>query len=110
MQPKRIALLAKAAADDKKAEDIVLLDVAKLTSLSHYFLITHGNTDRHARAIAQNIIDQLEAKKIKLWHREGMDHGEWVLLDFGSLIVHIFLKETREYYSLERLWGDAPQL
>jgi ribosome-associated protein len=110
VQPKKIALLAKQAADEKQAEEIIAIDVAKLTSLSHYFVITHGNSDRHVRAIAQNIMDVLEANKVKVWHREGLDTGQWVLLDFGSVIVHIFLKEMREFYNLERLWGDAPQL
>ena len=110
MQPKRIALLAREAADDKKAEDPIVIDVSKLTSLAHYFVITHGNSDRHTRAIAQNIIDVMDSKKIRLWHREGMETGQWVLLDFGSVIVHVFYKEIREFYNLERLWGDAPRL
>ena len=110
MQPKKIALLARQAADDKKAEDLVVIDVAKLTSLAHYFVITHGNSDRHVRAIAQSVIDALEAKGIRLWHREGMESGNWVLLDFGSVIVHIFYKDVREFYGLERLWGHAPRL
>lgn len=110
MQPKKIALLAREAAHDKKAEDPVVIDVAKLTSLAHYFVIMHGNSDRHVKALAQNIIDVLDAKDIKLWHREGMEAGQWVLLDFGSVIVHVFYKDIREFYGLERLWGDAPRL
>ena len=110
MQPKRIALLARDAAEDKKAENPVVIDVAKVTSLTHYFVITHGNSDRHSKAIAQNIVDVLEAKKIRLLHAEGMDKGHWVLLDFGSVIAHVFYKEVREFYGLERLWGHAPHL
>lgn len=110
MQPKNVALLAKQAADDKQAENIVVLDVAKLTSLAHYFLITHGNSDRHVRAIAQNIEAVLETHKVKRWHLEGMDSGQWVLLDFGAVIAHVFTKDVRGFYGLERLWGEAKQL
>jgi len=110
LQPKSIALLARTAAIDKKAEDPVVLDVSKLTSLTHYFVVTHGNSDRHVKAIAQNIIETLEIKKNRLLHREGMEAGQWVLLDFGAVIVHVFYREIREFYSLERLWGDARRL
>ncbi len=110
MQAKKIVLLAREAALDKKAEDPVILDVAKLTSLSHYFMITHGNSDRHVRAIAQNISDVLKAKKSSVWHAEGLVTGQWVLLDFGPVIVHVFHREIREFYNLERLWGEAPRL
>lgn len=110
MQPKRIALLARDAADAKKAEDPILLDIAKLSGIANYFLITHGNSDRHVKAIAQSIIDTLKAQKIHLWHVEGMKDGKWVLLDYGGVIAHIFYHETREFYGLERLWGEAPRL
>ena len=110
MQPKKIALLAREAAHDKKAEEVAVLDIGKLTDIAHYFVVTHGNSDRHVRAIADHIIDALDLKKIKLWHKEGMETGQWVLLDFGRVIVHIFYKEVRGFYSLERLWGDAPRL
>ncbi len=110
MHAKKIALLAREAAEDKQAEETALMDVSKLTSLSHYFLVMHGNSDRHVRAIAQNIMDVMDTHKVKCWHREGMESGQWVLLDYGPLIVHIFYKEIREFYNLERLWGDAPRL
>lgn len=110
MQAKRIALLARDAAEDKKAEEPVVLDVGRLTSLAHYFLVMHGNSDRHVRAIAQNIMEVMDRKKLKLWHQEGMESGQWVLLDYGPVIIHIFYKEIREFYNLERLWGDAPKL
>ncbi len=110
MQPKRIALLAHSAADDKQAEDLIILDIGKLTSIAHYFLITHGNSDRHVKAIAQHVMEVMKKKKVPLWHVEGMEHGQWVLLDYGSVIVHVFYRETREFYGLERLWGEAPRL
>ena len=110
MQPKKLALLIRELALDKKAEDPIVLDVAKFTSLTHYFVVTHGNSDRHVRAIAQHLMSSMKDKKVKLWHAEGLETGQWVLLDFGEVIAHIFYGPVREFYSLERLWGDAAQL
>lgn len=110
MQPKKIAQLIRELALDKKAESPVILDLSKLTSVAHYFVILHGNSDRHVRALGNYIVDSLKDKKIKVWHIEGMDTGQWVLLDFGDVIVHIFYGPVREFYSLERLWGDAARI
>ena len=110
MQPKRIAQLAWAAADAKQAVDPVILDISRLTTVAHYFLVTHGNSDRHVRAVAQNIQDELEKEKVPLWHLEGMREGRWVLLDYGSIIIHVFYRDLREFYGLERLWGNAPRI
>ena len=110
MQPKRIALLAWSAADAKQAVDPIILDISRLTSVAHYFLITHGNSDRHVRAIAENVQEELAKAKVSLWHGEGMQEGRWALLDYGSIIVHVFYRDLREFYGLERLWGDAPHV
>lgn len=110
MQPKRIALLARKAADDKQAVDPVILDISRLTSIAHYFVVTHGNSDRHVRAIAENVRETIEKKGVSLWHLEGVSEGRWVLLDYGSIMVHIFHRDLREFYGLERLWGSAPRL
>ena len=110
MQPKNLALLIRDASLDKKAENPVILDLAKVTNVARYFVIFHGNSDRHVKALADHIINTAEEKKVKLFHCEGLQDGLWVLLDFGVVIVHIFYKTTREYYGLERLWGDAPRL
>ena len=107
MQPKRIALLAQQAADAKQAVHPVVLDLSRSSSLAHYFVVAHGNSDRHVRAIAQNVVDELEKNKIPVWHLEGMSVGHWVLLDYGPVIVHIFYRELREFYGLERLWGKV---
>ena len=107
MQPKRIAELAWKAADDKQAVDPAILDISRLTTIAHYFVIAHGNSDRHVRAIAQNIQEVLEKEKVPLWHREGLSEGRWVLLDYGAVIVHTFYRDLREFYGLERLWGNA---
>lgn len=110
MQPKQIAELAWAAADAKQAVDPVILDISRLTTIAHYFLIAHGNSDRHVRAIAQNVLDELERHQVSLWHQEGLNEGRWVVLDYGSLIVHVFYRDLRGFYGLERLWGNAPRL
>ncbi len=107
MQPKQIAKLVQKAAEDKKAEDPVLLDISKLTSISHYFLVTHGNSDRQVKAIANHIVEILKEHKVKALHVEGMEDGKWVLIDFGSVVAHILYRETRIFYGLERLWGEA---
>lgn len=110
MQPKRIALLAREAADAKQAVNPVILDISKLSNLTHYFLIAQGNSDPHVRAVAQHVQEVLEKAGIPLLHAEGMREGKWVLMDFGALIAHVFYRELREFYGLERLWGNAPQL
>ncbi len=110
MQPKRIAQLAWKAADAKQAVDPVILDIARFTTLAHYFVIAHGNSDRHVRAIGEHVQEVLDLAKMPVWHKEGMSEGKWALLDFGAVIVHIFYRDLREFYGLERLWGEAPRL
>jgi len=93
----------------KKASDIHLLDVRKLTEMTDYFVICTANADLHGRAIADGLAEDMEKKKIRPLHREGYQQGQWILLDFVDVVVHIFLKEAREFYNLESLWGDAPR-
>ena len=110
MQPKRIAQLVREAAEAKLAVDPVILDISRQTAFAHYFFITHGNSERHVHAIAQNILEELEKHGVTCWHREGMTEGRWALLDFGPVIAHVFYRDQRDFYGLERLWGNAPQL
>jgi len=110
LQPKKIAELLRTLAEDKKAEDPVLLDISKISSLAHYFLIAHGNSDRHVKSIAAHLVDEMKKRKMPAWHVEGLTEGKWVLLDFGPVIVHVFYHETREFYGLERLWGEAKKI
>ena len=110
MQPKRIAELAWKAADEKQAVDPVILDISRLTTVAHYFIVTHGNSDRHVRAIAQNIQEVLDKEKTRVWHLEGLSEGRWVLLDYGPVIIHVFYRDLREFYGIERLWGNARQI
>jgi len=108
---KEFALAAAEAASDKKALDIVAIEVAELLVVTDYFVICSGNTDIQVRAIAAEVEDRLrEECGIKPIGREGVDEGKWVLLDFGDLVVHVFQPEERAFYRLENLWSDAPRL
>lgn len=104
---KKISLQAAIA---KKAMEIVLIDLRGLSSVTDYFLIMSGNSDRHTQAIAEAILKKMEEKGYKPLGVEGLTEGRWVLLDFGELVIHIFYEPVRQYYDLEGLWADAPQI
>ncbi len=105
------ARLAARAADDKKGEDILVLDVADIMGIIDAFVITHASNPRLVRAIVDEVKAQLlERAGVKPRAIEGLDDLTWVLLDYGDLVVHVFLEETREFYGLERLWADAPRI
>ena len=102
---------AVAAALDKKAFDLNVLGVGGLTSIADYFILASVTNERQAVAIADNIQEQLrEKEKVKPLLVEGTSPGRWILLDYGDFIVHIFTEDTRRFYGLERLWGDAPNV
>lgn len=92
---------------EKKGENIVVLDLKKVTSITDYFVICSGTVDQHIKAIKDHIIEKLNEKGIKCWHVEGENALTWVLLDYVDVVVHIFHPISREYYKLEKLWGDA---
>jgi len=94
-------------AEEKKASNIVLLDIQKVSILADYFVICSGNSERQVKAISKEIEDKMEENDIRVYHREGADQGRWVLLDYGDVIVHIFTPSEREYYRLEKLWAGA---
>ncbi len=94
-------------AEDKKAADIVLLDLAPLTTLADYFVICSGGSERQLDAIADGIVGSLRDERVKPIGREGTPASHWVLLDYGSVIVHIFTPPERDYYGLEKHWGEA---
>ena len=102
--------LARAAVDiasDKKASDVILLDIRDVTTIADYFVICSGNNRRQIQAIADAIDQQLGEQGAKVLHREGIAEAGWILLDFGDVIVHIFGPKEREYYRLESLWNEA---
>lgn len=101
---------AVSAALDKKAENIVILNVKKIVDYADYFLILSGNSTRQNQAIYDSIMESLKKLKKKPLHVEGVERGEWILLDYGSFIIHIFSPRAREYYDLESLWGDAKRV
>lgn len=105
---RELVRVAARAADDKKAEDLVALDVSEPLPLTDAFLLATGDNERNVLAIAGGIEDALLEAGAKPLRREGRSEGRWVLLDFGDLVVHVFHQEDRQYYSLERLWKDAP--
>ena len=104
-----LALHAVEAALDKKATDIVVLDMRAVSGVADYFVICNGESDLQVKAIYEAVEDRLRAEcDERPWHREGQEHRQWVLLDYVDLVVHVFLAEKRAVYDLERLWGDAP--
>jgi ribosome-associated protein len=107
--PEQITL-AVAAAGDKKADGLVVLDLRKAAGFTDYFVICAGQNARQIRAIADAVMDTLAARGAKPAHVEGYERSEWVLLDYFDFIVHIFAPETRLFYGLERLWGNAERI
>ncbi|GAA0432086.1 MAG: ribosome silencing factor [Bacillota bacterium] len=107
MENKTIIQLAAEACDDKRAEDIIALDMNEVSLVADYFLICHGSNERQVQAIARGIKDKMEENDISLKRLEGFEQARWILVDIGDVVCHIFHKDERSYYNLERLWGDA---
>ena len=108
--PERKVRQAAQAALDRKALDLVVLDVHGLSSVTDYFLICSGRSTTHLRSIADEIREEMKAAEARPLHWEGTPESGWMLLDYGDVLVHVFLEDTRVYYALERLWGDAPSV
>jgi ribosome-associated protein len=102
-------LLARFALE-KKACDLVVMEVRELTSIADYFIICSGRSDRQVQSIAQGIDENLSAAGLAPLSMEGANRGHWVLMDFSDVIVHIFYEPVREFYDLDGLWGDAPRI
>jgi ribosome-associated protein len=107
--PADVATVVRAALD-KKAGNMVVLDLRKTPAFTDFFVLCSGQTQRQVKAIADAVEDALRAARVRPAHVEGYDRAEWVLMDFFSFIVHVFTPQTREFYSLERLWGDAERI
>ncbi len=102
---------ARKAADlmlTRKATDVVILDLSELSSATDCFVIGSAASDTQVRAVADALIDGLEKANVRICHLEGYQERRWVLLDCFDVVIHVFLDEVRDFYSLERLWGDAP--
>jgi ribosome-associated protein len=106
-----LAVVAARAAADKKGESTVVLEMGPLLAVTDAFVITSGGNPRQVRTIADEVEEQVKAAGAGGPHRvEGLDDARWILLDYGDVVVHVFLDEARRYYDLERLWADAPRL
>ena len=102
--PTQLQSLVHEALDDMKAIDVVALDVRHLTAITDAMYIASGRSDRHVRAIADELVERCEAAGIKPLGIEGMDGGEWVLIDLSDVVVHVMIQRTRDFYDIERLW------
>jgi len=106
-------LLVRRVADlalDRKAVDVVVIDVRGRSSYTDFLVIASGTSDRHVQAVAEGVDETLRAEKIRPFGSEGLREGQWALIDYGSVVLHVFHQFTREVYKLEELWGDAPRL
>jgi ribosome-associated protein len=110
--PSGLARARRAASSclDNKASDVVLLDLHGVTDMTDYFVVASGTSDTHVRAVARHVVEDLARDGVSVVAVEGLEAGRWVLLDFMHFVVHVFHPSMREYYQLERLWGDAPEL
>ena len=109
MTPKEIAEAAVKILDDKKGEDIRLIATTNVTVVSDYFVIVSGNSNTHVRSLADEVEDGLTKLGVEPLHIEGKATG-WYLLDYGSVLIHVFTPESREYYNLEKLWADGEEV
>ncbi len=105
-----IAQLAAKTADEKKAINIMILDIKELSLIADYFVICSGNSETQVQAIANEIKDKMNENGVNIKGMEGLRQARWILIDLGDVVVHVFHKEERVFYNLERLWGDAPRI
>ncbi|GAX89225.1 ribosome silencing factor [Effusibacillus lacus] len=104
------AKIAAEAAADKKAKDIIMLDIRGLSVIADYFVLCSGNSTTQVQAIAEAVKEKMEKKGLRVRGMEGYDEAKWVLIDCGDVVVHVFRTEEREFYNLERVWSDAREL
>ncbi len=107
MDPFEIAKRTGKLAEEKKARDIVILELAGLTDIADYFLIVSGRNERHVKTIAGHILESMELMGVRPYSTEGFENGRWVIIDYQTVVVHVFLQPIRELYDLESLWFDA---
>ena len=103
------AQLCAEFAADRRAEDIIILDLRELSAVADFFVLASASADVQLRAIADRIVEGLNESGERVWNKEGYENGEWIVLDYVDVVCHLFLKERRDFYQLERLWGDAPR-
>ncbi len=104
---KGLALVCAREAAEKKANDVMVLDMRAISSIADYFVICSGSSTRQVKAIADSIVEAAGGGGARCFHSEGLQDGYWIVLDFSDVIVHVFHADARQYYRIERLWGDA---
>ena len=109
-ESKKMTLLAVEALEDKKAEDITIIDISEVSVLADYFIIADGNNKNQVQAMVDNVQEELFKAGYEMKQMEGYREGNWILLDFGDIIIHIFDKENRLFYDLERIWKDGKEV
>ncbi len=102
--------IAWKALEDKKGEEMLLLDISAISSFTDYFVIATGQTPRQTQAMADSVMERLESEGLSVSHVEGYQRGEWILLDYMSFVVHIFVPGHRRFYNLEKLWSDGKRI
>lgn len=107
MTPRTLAKKIAQLAMSKKAQDVTIMDLRKVTDMTDFFVLCSADSDTQVKAIADAIADGTELSGASPWHREGLTQRHWVLLDYVDVVAHIFHRETRKFYGLEKLWGDA---
>lgn len=108
MESKAVLEIAVKAAENKRAENLVALDMQKVSLMADYFLIMEANSTRQVKAIADEINDKMAENHVTIRDVEGKSDASWILLDLGDVVIHVFQKEQRAHYNLEKLWSDAP--
>lgn len=108
LTPLKLARKVGLLALDKKGFDVKVLKLQNISTVCDYFVIASGDVDVHVKAIAGNIIDEMKKEGVRPYHVEGLNDGNWILVDYVDVVVHIFQEKTRNFYALEKLWGDAP--
>jgi ribosome-associated protein len=110
MKPAQMKDKIVAALEDIKGRDIIALDVRKLTDMTDYMVIASGSSNRQVKALAENVMDEMRKDGIRPMGSEGQAAADWILVDYGDVVVHVMLPEARDFYALERLWGGVPPL
>lgn len=110
MEEKELVQAIANTCDDKRARNIIALDMHDVSYVANYFLICHGDNEKQVQAIALAIKDEAGAKGFDIQRLEGYEQGRWILVDIGGILCHVFHADERRYYNLERLWGDAPEV
>ena len=109
MRSEDLVKLAIAALEDIKAQDITTIDVREKTSITDYMVIASGTSSRHVKSLVDNVLEKVKEQGVRPLGSEGLDSGEWALLDLGDIVVHVMLPTARQFYDLERLWQGAEQ-